>query len=90
VGSQEKREMEGNAIAAKTGVAKAAAWPARVKEYFQDLQSEMRRVTWPSWKQVRATTLVVLACVFLFAVYFAIVDLVLGRAITRVFDFFTR
>jgi preprotein translocase subunit SecE len=31
----------------------------RAKEYVADLQAEMRRVTWPSWKQVRATTTVV-------------------------------
>jgi preprotein translocase subunit SecE len=90
VGTQDKREMEGNAIAARGGVAKAIALPARVKEYVQDLQGEMRRVTWPTWKQVRATTGVVLACVVLFAIYFAIVDLILGRAVTRVFDFFTK
>ena len=35
---------------------RAASWPARVKDYFEELQLEMKRVTWPSWKQVRATT----------------------------------
>jgi preprotein translocase subunit SecE len=70
--------------------AKVAAWPAKVKEYFLDLQAEMRRVTWPSWKQVRATTAVVIVAVFAFAAYFAAVDMVLGRAIKRVFDTFTK
>ena len=82
--------MESNAILAKTGAGKVAALPARLKDYWQDLKAEMRRVTWPSWKQVRATTLVVLAAVFLFAGYFAVVDAIMGRGINRVFQIFTR
>ena len=34
----------------------AAGWPAQTKDYFEELQLEMKRVTWPAWKQVRATT----------------------------------
>src|SRR5579872_1344564 len=45
---------------------KAAAWPTRVKDYVDELRLEMRRVTWPAWKQVRATTGVVIAAVFVF------------------------
>ncbi len=69
---------------------KALSFPARAKAYFEDLQMEMRRVTWPSWKQVRATTTVVIAAVFAFSAYFFVVDLVLGRAITRLFDTLTK
>jgi preprotein translocase subunit SecE len=65
-------------------------WPARTKSYFEDLQTEMRRVTWPSWKQVRATTVVVIVAVFAFAAYFWLVDLLLGRGITTVFDRLTK
>jgi len=69
---------------------RALSFPARVKAYFQDLQMEMRRVTWPSWKQVRATTLVVIAAVFGFAAYFFVVDQLVGRSITKLFDSLTR
>jgi preprotein translocase subunit SecE len=69
---------------------KAAGWPAQIKEYLEELRLEMRRVTWPSWKQVRATTLVVIASVFGFALYFFVIDAVIGRAITKLFDTFTR
>jgi len=65
-----------------------AGWPASIKAYVQELQMEMRRVTWPGWKQVRATTGVVIACVFAFAAYFYVVDLVISRAVNRVFSFF--
>jgi len=71
----------------KTGI---AGWPAATKGYVEELQIEMRRVTWPSWKQVRATTGVVIACVFAFAAYFWAVDLVIGRTVTRVLTAFSK
>lgn len=67
-----------------------AAWPKRVKDYFADLQAEMRRVTWPNWKQVRATTAVVIVAVFAFAAYFSVVDFVVGKAITKIFQTLTK
>jgi len=79
--------MESTEVLAKPGI---AAWPARVREYFEELKGEMRRVTWPSREQVIATTAVVIAAVFIFAAYFWAVDLVLGKAITKVFAFFTK
>ena len=69
---------------------KVGGWPARLKTYVGELKTEMRRVTWPSRKQVRSTTLVVIVTVFAFAGYFAVVDLLLGRAIGKVFDTFAR
>ncbi|MCS7314314.1 MAG: preprotein translocase subunit SecE [Bryobacterales bacterium] len=69
---------------------KLLRWPRRVKEYIQELQAEMRRVTWPNRKQVQATTAVVIAAVFAFAAYFAVVDLIFGRLITKIFNYFAR
>jgi preprotein translocase subunit SecE len=46
---------------------------------------EMRRVTWPNEKQVKATTVVVIASVFAFAAYFFVVDFIIGRGITQIF-----
>jgi preprotein translocase subunit SecE len=69
---------------------RAAGWPARTKDYFEELQLEMKRVTWPSWKQVRSTTGVVIFAVFAFAAYFAIVDTLTGRFIQKLFDIFTK
>ena len=69
---------------------RVAGWPAQVKIYFEELQLEMKRVTWPAWKQVRATTAVVIAAVFAFAVYFWAVDIVVGRMVQKLFDAFTK
>ena len=69
---------------------RVSAWPQELKAYVEDLQTEMKRVTWPSWKQVRATTGVVIFAVFAFALYFAVVDAVVGGAVQRLFDTFTK
>ncbi len=71
-------------------VERLAQWPQGVKSYVQELQMEMRRVTWPSRKQVQATTVVVIFTVFAFAAYFALVDSVIARAITKVFQVFAK
>ncbi len=64
--------------------------PLATKSYFEELQAEMRRVTWPSWPQVRATTAVVIASVFLFAAYFALVNWIVNSAITKIISYFTK
>jgi|WetSurMetagenome_2_1015567.scaffolds.fasta_scaffold42891_1 preprotein translocase subunit SecE len=62
------------------------SWLGGVREYFVDLRNEMRRVTWPNRAQVQATTGVVLAAIFLFAAYFAVVDTVLHRVVNAIFQ----
>lgn len=67
-----------------------ATWPARIQEYYGELKLEMRRVTWPSWEQVQATTAVVIGSVFAFAIYFAVVDMVINRLIAKIFETFAK
>ena len=67
-----------------------ATWPARIQDYYNELKMEMRRVSWPTWDQVRATTTVVIASVFAFAFYFFLVDFLIGRLITKIFDTFAK
>ncbi len=69
---------------------RASTWPMQVKDYFEELQTEMRRVTWPSWKQVRATTVVVIIAVFAFAAYFAVIDQIFLSLINKLFNAFTK
>ncbi len=68
---------------------RAATWPIRIKNYYEELQTEMRLVTWPSWKQVRATTGVVIVAVFLLAAYFMVVDEIVNNAIQKLFTTFS-
>jgi preprotein translocase subunit SecE len=65
-------------------------WPTATKNYIAELQNEMRRVTWPSRKQVQATTGVVILTVFAFAAFFEVVDTILNRTITRVLEVLAR
>ena len=73
-----------------TTMQRVAGWPAQAKEYVGELQLEMRRVTWPSWKQVRATTAVVIVAVFAFSAYFFVVDAVVNAGIQKLFSTFTK
>ena len=71
-------------------IQRASSWPLQVKNYVEELQTEMRRVTWPPWKQVRATTVVVIIAVFAFAAYFAVVDQLFSSLIDKLINSFTR
>jgi preprotein translocase subunit SecE len=70
--------------------ARVMEWPAQVKSYVQELQLEMKRVTWPPWKQVRATTVVVIVSVFAFAAYFMVVDYLCNQTVTKLFNTMTK
>lgn len=69
--------------------AQSASWPTRTREYIDDVQAEMKRVSWPSWPQVRSTTLVVIIATFLLAGYFFVVDTIFNSLITKLFDAMT-
>jgi preprotein translocase subunit SecE len=71
-------------------IQRASGWPVAVKNYFEELQTEMKRVTWPSWKQVRATTIVVIIAVFAFAAYFAVIDEIFLSLIQKLMNAFTK
>ena len=58
---------------------------AAVREFYTETRLEMKRVTWPSRKQVQATTLVVILTVFFFGAFFLVADTVVGRVIDLVF-----
>lgn len=64
--------------------------PERIKSFYGDVRAEMRKVTTPSRKEVEATTIVVIITVFIFGVYFWIVDSVLiGPALDHIFKYFS-
>ena len=69
---------------------KAGSWPQQTKSYIDEVRAEMKHVSWPTWKQVRATTGVVIAAVFLFAAYFAVVDAIVNTIIQRIMNYFVR
>jgi preprotein translocase subunit SecE len=59
-------------------------FPARMKSFLTDVRNEMRKVTFPSRKEVQATTTVVIITVILFGVYFFVIDQVIATGINWV------
>ena len=57
------------------------AYPQRFQQFLHDVRQEMNRVTWPTWNDVKATTIVVIATVFFFGVFLWMVDLGVSRAV---------
>ena len=64
------------------------SWPERIKTFYNDVRTEMRKVTAPSCKEVQATTTVVIITVFLFALYFVVIDFVIQHGVTALFSCF--
>jgi len=63
-------------------------WPRRTKEFYNDVRTEMKKVTTPTMKEIQATTSVVIITVFLFGIYFWVVDGVINRMLEPVFRYF--
>jgi preprotein translocase subunit SecE len=64
------------------------SWPDKIKGFYNDVRSEMRKVTAPTLKEVRATTTVVIITVFIFALYFGIIDFIIQHGVTALFRAF--
>jgi preprotein translocase subunit SecE len=79
-GGSSKGSGGGGASAVLSGFSE---WPSRTKSFLGDVRAEMKRVTWPSFAQIRATTVVVLVTVALFGVYFWILDSIFTKAVGR-------
>jgi preprotein translocase subunit SecE len=62
--------------------------PSRTASFVRDVKAELKKVTWPSKKEVYGTTIVVLVTVFFFGCYLFLVDSVLQIAINQIFQFF--
>ena len=60
--------------------AKKANWFVRagrgIAKYFRELHSELKKVVWPTARQVLKNTLIVLACVLVVGVFIWLFDLV--------------
>jgi preprotein translocase subunit SecE len=64
------------------------SWPDRIRTFYNDVRTEMRKVTAPTWKEVQATTTVVVITVFIFALYFAVIDYIIQHGVSYLFNYF--
>ena len=68
-----------------TGPKGVVGWWGRSRTFLSEVRNEMKRVTWPSWKEVQATTFVVILTSVLFGVYLWGIDMVLNTATGALF-----
>ena len=82
-----------NTAAATNGdsiASKVKSIPERIKAFYNDVRTEMRKVTAPSLKEVQATTVVVIVTVFLFGLYFFVVDSIISKGVDVLFHRFAK
>ncbi|MCI0412793.1 preprotein translocase subunit SecE [bacterium] len=56
-----------------------------IKTFFIEVNAEVRKVTWPTFKEVRDTTIVVIIAIFLFGIFLYLVDLALHKGLEHLF-----
>ena len=49
----------------------------KTKRFLREVKAEMAKVTWPSWVELKGSTILVIIVSIIFAVYVGIVDMVL-------------
>jgi preprotein translocase subunit SecE len=77
-GSSLARRKLGELWAPVTGKAR------QVRAFFSEVKGELKKVTWPSRKEVYATTIVVIATTILFGFYLYGLDIVMSRVFTLI------
>jgi preprotein translocase subunit SecE len=71
-----------------TGLRAPLGWWQRSGDFLAEVRGEMKRVTWPSRKEVYATTVVVILVSIFFGLYLFGVDLVLSGIVQQIFQRF--
>jgi preprotein translocase subunit SecE len=62
-----------------------AGWFGRARRFLVDVRSELSRVTWPTRREVWATTVVVILTSLLFGVYLYTVDIALTKLVEWIY-----
>ena len=70
-------------------VADAAARPLhwvynekKLKSFISDVDFEMKKVSWPTWEELRGSTYVVLTLTFILGLYLFFADLILSKILS--------
>jgi preprotein translocase SecE subunit len=58
------------------------------RQFLHDVRVEMKQVTWPTREDVFSTTGVVIATVFFFGVFLAVVDWLVNLGVMRIYKIF--
>ena len=60
----------------------------RMRLFLSEVRNELKRVTWPSRKEVYATTVVVILTSIFFGLYLFVLDIGIDRLVTWIFNRF--
>jgi preprotein translocase subunit SecE len=63
--------------------------PKNLAVFYSDVRTELKKVTWPSKREVYGTTLVVIITVFFFGLYLFVIDLLLRNGVEKIFRIFS-
>jgi len=63
-------------------------WYKKLGNFFRDVRSELKKVTWPSKNEVVSTTIVVIAATVFFGFYLFFMDVIFSWVITQVKSLF--
>jgi len=88
MGVETKKMANSIAAAGENFGDRLKSWPERIKAFYNDVRTETRKVTAPSWKEVQATTAVVVVTVFIFGVFFFITDNVIQKGVNLLYGYF--
>ena len=79
-----------NAVADNIGEARenVTGWWNRSRTFLTEVRNELKRVTWPSQKEVYATTVVVILTSVFFGVYLFALDFSLLKLVQWIFRLF--
>ena len=80
--AEQDETLQGRARESVTG------WWGRSRRFLSEVRNEMARVTWPSRREVWATTLVVILTSIFFGVYLYGVDLLVSKIMGAIFKSF--
>jgi preprotein translocase subunit SecE len=70
------------------GTTQSGNWFARARRFLVEVRAELGRVTWPSRREVWATTIVVILTSLVFGIYLFTIDIGLDRSVRWIFQRF--
>ncbi|MFQ6614217.1 MAG: preprotein translocase subunit SecE [Fidelibacterota bacterium] len=54
----------------------------KIKQFIDEVQFEMKKVSWPTWDELRGSTYVVLSLSLVLAIYLFVIDFILNRLVS--------
>jgi preprotein translocase subunit SecE len=77
--------VESNKGGGRADDARTSSFFSNPREFVRETISELRRVVWPTRKQVVTYTIVVLVFVVVMSLFVSAIDLLVGRGVLRIF-----